>query len=198
MWVEGRWVKFYVEEMQKIPSVARIFFPRERNSKVYLSFLLRPQQQTEVWVHHGSFWEIHAFASFLRWGVTYRNVNVSSRKDTLHRLHWVGRWLSHSHTDGAPLTCSVSIYSSPFPRPHAIRAELHTVDGPEQLNIRPGSHLYSLRAPSPWLLCGFSCSHVTWLWKVPAQQATLCAGFLALGLLSSILPVCPVTNHRNQ
>lgn len=136
MWVEGRWVKFYVEEMQKTPSVARIFFPRERNSEVYLSFLLRPQQQTEVWVHHGSFWKIHAFASFQRWGVTYRNVNVSSRKDSLHRLHWVGRWLSHSHADGAPLTCSFSIYSSPFPRPHAIRAELHTVDGPEQLNIQ--------------------------------------------------------------
>lgn len=136
MWVEGRCMKFYVEEMQKIPSVARIFFPRERNSKVYLSFLLKPQQQNEMWFHHGLFWEIHAFASFQRWGVTYSNVNVSSWKDTLHRLHWVGRWLSHSHTDGAPLTCSFSIYSSPFPRPHAIRAELHTVDGPEQLNIQ--------------------------------------------------------------
>lgn len=28
------------------------------------------------------------------------------------------------------------IYSSPSPRPHAVRAELHTVDGPEQLAIQ--------------------------------------------------------------
>lgn len=65
--------------------------------------------------------------------------------------------------------------------------------------FRPGSQLYFLQALSPWLLCGFSCSQVTWMWEAPAQQAILCAtGFLALGPLSSTLPVCPVTNHRKQ
>lgn len=48
----------------------------------------------------------------------------------------MGRRLSHSHTDGTPLTCSFSIYSSPSLRLHTVRAELHTEDGPEPLAIQ--------------------------------------------------------------
>lgn len=131
------------------------------------------------------------WASFLRWGVTYGNVTVSSWKDTLHSLHW---W-----DDGFPTVIQMEPHwpalslSTPAPPRGHTQLGLSCTQRMDQSCwlFRPGSQLYFFLAPSPWLLCGFSCSQVTWMWEAPAQQAILCAtGFLALGLLSSTLPVC--------
>lgn len=111
----------------------------------------------------------------------------------------MGRRLSHSHTDGTPLTCSFSIYSSPSPRTHTVRAELRTEDGPELLAIQARvSTVFpsgSITLATLWLLLfpgyldvGGSCT----------ASYPVCHRFSCSGPAELHTACVSVTNHRNQ
>lgn len=135
-WGKIAYMECYVEEMWKYWVLLK-FFPRGRISKVYLSFLQRLEQQTEVWFHQCSLRGTNEFVV-----LPYRGEGLLI---SVWMLLLKGGYTAKSSLSGngdfptaiwmePQLPCSSSIYSSLSQRPHGVRVEWHTVGGWEQLD----------------------------------------------------------------